>query len=132
MTRDSPGVTATDSLTPVSVAATAWTKHDARTQQEIDPRERHPRTEATRTMDALAVLDALIAQPGRHAVLRRDLVEDLQRLGKDTRVSDAHYLLDEGIRRDTEPLRQLRYLAKVEQPLAAEHVRHDALSTDLR
>ena len=42
MTRDSPGVTATDSLTPVSVAATAWTKHDARTQQKVDPRGRHP------------------------------------------------------------------------------------------
>ena len=43
MTRDSPGVTvtATDSLNPVSVAATAWTKHDARTQREVDPRERH-------------------------------------------------------------------------------------------
>ena len=82
MTRDSPGVTATDSLSPVSVAATAWTEHDARTQQEVDPRGRHPRIEATRTMDALAVLDALIAQPGRHAVLRRELVEDLQRRGK--------------------------------------------------
>lgn len=33
-------------------------------------------------MDALAVLDALVAQPGRHAVLRRELVKDLQRQGK--------------------------------------------------
>ena len=41
-------------------------------------------------------------------------------------------LFDKGIRRDTEPLRQRRYLAKVEQPLAAENVRHDTLSTDLR
>ena len=79
MTRDSPGVTATDPQIPVSVAATAWTKHDARTQREVDPRERHSRIEATRTMDALAVLDALIAQPGRHAVLRRELVDDARR-----------------------------------------------------
>ena len=67
---------------PLSVAATAWTKHDARRQQEVDPRERHPRIETTGIMDALAVLDALITQPGRHAVLRRELVEDLQRQGK--------------------------------------------------
>ena len=78
----SPGVTVTDSLIPVSVAATARTEHDARTQQEVDPRERHPRIDATSTMDALAFLGALIAQPGRHAVLRRELVDDLQRQGK--------------------------------------------------
>ena len=32
-------------------------------------------------MEALAVLDAMIAQPGRHAVLRRELVDDARRGG---------------------------------------------------
>ena len=35
-------LTAIDSLIPVSVAVAGWTKHDARTQQEVGPRERHP------------------------------------------------------------------------------------------
>ena len=61
-------------------------------------------------------------------------VEDVTARASDPRITIrwSPRLFDKGIRRDSEPLRQRRYLTKVEQPLAAKHVRHDALSTDLR
>ena len=74
---------------PLSVAATAWTKHDARTQQEVGPRERHPPNRSDKNHGC----PGRPRRPDRPTGASRRAAARARgrsaKTGKDTRVSDA-------------------------------------------